>query len=108
MNDIILSPIPINELESLILKQVRIALSEINPGKPDPVRNELLTIKQIAEILSVSIATVYGYVHAREIPHMKRRGRLYFSKPDILEWVRSGKRLTIDEINNNVINSLER
>ena len=107
-NDIVLSPIPINELESLILKQVRIALSEISPFKTDPVKNELLTITQAAEFLSVSTATVYGYCHQRSIPCMKRRGRLYFSKSELLAWVQSGKRSTMAEIKANALQSLER
>lgn len=77
------------------------------PGS-DPIKDELLTINRAAELLSVSIPTVYGYCHTRSIPCMKRRGRLYFSKSELLAWVRSGKRATQDEIRENTLQSLER
>jgi excisionase family DNA binding protein len=106
--DVILSPIRLNELETLILNQVRKALAEVTPPKTDTVKNELLTVKQAADLLSVSVPTIYGYVHFRSIPCMKRRGRVYFSKPELLAWIKSGKRSTMDEINTNALKTLER
>lgn len=108
MNDILMTPIRLNELETLVLNQVRKALSEVNPGKSDPIKDELLTISAAAEMLSVSVPTVYGYVHQRVIPCMKRRGRLYFSRSGLLAWIQSGKRSTLDEIKTNALNSLDR
>lgn len=108
MQEFILSPLPLNELETLILNQVRKALAEVHPAKSDPIKDELLTIKQAAEMLSVSVPTVYGYVHQRAIPCMKRRGRLYFSKLELLTWVQSGRRATADEIKRNALSSLDR
>jgi excisionase family DNA binding protein len=108
MNDILMTPIRLNELEALIFNQVRKALAEVTPPKTDTVKNELLTVKQAAELLSVSVPTIYGYVHFRSIRCMKRRGRVYFSKSELLAWVQSGKRSTMDEINTNALKSLER
>lgn len=99
MNDILMTPIRLNELEVLIFNQVRRALAEVvSPNKSDPFKDELLTVSQAAEMLSISTATIYGYVHFRSIPCMKRRGRLYFSKDELLSWVKEGKRSTMDEI----------
>ena len=98
MQDFILSPISLSELETLVLNQVRKALKESLLTSSDPVKDELLTIESAAELLSVTVPTVYGYVHQRAIPCMKRRGRLYFSKVELLAWIRSGRRSTTDEI----------
>lgn len=106
MNDILMTPIRLNELEALVFNQVRKALAEVTQTKADPIKNELLTVKQAAELLSVSVPTIYGYVHFRQIPCMKRRGRVYFSKSELLAWVQSGKRSTIDEIKTRAINTL--
>jgi len=108
MNDILMTTISPDELETLVLNQVRKALSEVHPAKTDPIKEELLTIKQAAEMLSVSVPTIYGYVHQRAIPCMKRRGRLYFSKLELLTWIQSGRRATTEEIKRNALNSLER
>ena len=107
-NDILLTPLRLNELETLVLNQVRKALAEVHPAKSDLIKDELLTIDKAAEMLSVSVPTIYGYVHQRNIPVMKRRGRLYFSKLELLTWVQSGRRSTTDEIKANALKSLER
>jgi len=108
MHDFILSPLSLNELETLIYNQVRKALKESLPSGNDPVKDELLTIESAAELLSVTVPTVYGYVHQRSIPCMKRRGRLYFSKMELLAWVKSARRSTVDEIKANALASLIR
>ena len=108
MQDFILSPLTLNELETLIFNQVRKALKESLLASNDPVKEELLTIESAAELLSVTVPTVYGYVHQRAIPCMKRRGRLYFSKVELLAWIRSGRRSTTDEIKANALASLVR
>jgi len=108
MQDFILSPLSLNELETLIYNQVRKALIESLPSGSDPVKDELLTIESAAELLSVTVPTVYGYVHQRSIPCMKRRGRLYFSKMELLAWVKSARRSTVDEIKANALASLIR
>ncbi len=108
MHDFILSPISLKDLEILIFNQVRKAVTEIHQVASDPVKDELLTIDLAAELLSVTIPTVYGYVHQRAIPCMKRRGRLYFSKLELLAWVKSARRSTVDEIKANALASLVR
>src|ERR1039457_6919518 len=108
MNSQLTINLTLEDLQTLIEASVRKALTEATPTKPDVSKNELLTIKQAAEYLSVSVPTIYGYVHKRSIPCMKRRGRLYFSKSELLAWVQSGKRSTLDEIKANALQSLER
>ncbi|MEI6143285.1 MAG: helix-turn-helix domain-containing protein [Mariniphaga sp.] len=108
MQDFILSPLPLKELETLIFKQVSKALKEFHPANNNPAKDELLTIKEAADLLSISTSTLYKYVHRREIPCKKRRGRLYFSKFELTEWVNSGTRSTIAEIEANALNSLVR
>ena len=97
MHNVILHPLSLHELELLILNQCRKALSESSAElatQPD----ELLTISKAAELLHVSVPTIYGYVHQRTIPHMKRRGKLYFSRSEIMEWLQSSRKSTVEEI----------
>jgi len=98
MQEFILSHLPKDELETLVFNQVRKALAEVHPAKADLFKEDLLTIDKAAEMLSVSVPTIYGYVHQRNIPVMKRRGRLYFSKSELLSWIKSGRQMTRDEI----------
>ena len=78
MHDFILSPLSLKDLEILIFNQVRKALTEIHEVTNDPVKDELLTIEAAATLLSVTVPTVYGYVHQRAIPCMKRRAVCIF------------------------------
>lgn len=61
-------------------------------------RDDLLTIKQAAEFLSLSVPTLYTKVSRKEIPVNKRGKRLYFSVAELSEWVRSGRKKTTEEI----------
>ena len=61
---------------------------------PYPQADELLTIKQAAEILSLSVPTIYGLVSRREIPVNKRGKRLYFSKTELTQWIKDGRKKT--------------
>ena len=108
MNDILMSPIRLIDLDILIQNSVRKVLSEINSSPSGSTKDELLTVDEVAELLSVSNPTVYGYVHEKSIPYMKRRGRLYFSKKEILTWITSSRRMTRDEIREAAADSLNR
>lgn len=64
----------------------------------DPhIEDELLTIKQAATFLNLSTSTLYGYVHQTFIPVCKRARRLFFSKMDLIDWVKAGRKKTISE-----------
>lgn len=60
-------------------------------------RDDLLTIRQAAEFLSLSVPTLYTKVSRKEIPVNKRGKRLYFSTVELSEWVRSGRKKTVEE-----------
>jgi len=60
--------------------------------------DQLLTIQQVAEFLSLSVPTIYGLVSKSEIPCMKKGKRLYFSKDEITNWIKSGRKKTLAEI----------
>lgn len=60
--------------------------------------DELLTVKQAADFLSLSIPTVYGLVSKRELPVYKQSKRLYFSKEELIQWIKSGRKKTNKEI----------
>jgi len=66
--------------------------------KTHPETDQLLTVSQAAELLCLSVNTIYGYVQRAEIPVCKRSKRLYFSKQDLIDWIKSGRKKTIPEI----------
>ncbi|UED79617.1 helix-turn-helix domain-containing protein [Lysinibacillus sp. CD3-6] len=46
-----------------------------------------LSVKETSTLLGVSIGTIYSMVRAREIPHIKIRGRVLFHQLTIEEWL---------------------
>lgn len=54
--------------------------------------DELLTVQDTAKFLSLSVSTVYGLIHKGEIPVMKRSKRCYFSKIELINYLKSFKK----------------
>jgi len=48
--------------------------------------------------LNLSIPTVYSKVSRNELPVMKRGKRLYFSKLELLEYLKGGRKKSVAEI----------
>ena len=65
------------------------------PLDPD----KLLTVQETAKFLSLAVPTIYGLIHREEIPFMKKNKRVYFSKQELLLWIKSGKKNTSEELN---------
>ena len=74
----------------------RLLLSQNNT--PEPEEDKLLTIREAAEIIHLTVPTVYGLVQRSEVPVCKRGKRLYFSKQELVAWILSGRKKTISEI----------
>ncbi|MEI8279800.1 MAG: helix-turn-helix domain-containing protein [Bacteroidota bacterium] len=53
-------------------------------------------------MLNLKRQTLYGYVSKKQIPFSKTMGKLYFSKLDLQNWIKSGckavenKHITVD------------
>lgn len=82
-------------IENLILDLKQQNTPSDNPTPSD----QLLTIQQAAEFLSLAVPTVYSMVSRKEIPYMKQRKRLYFSQLELTQYLKEGRRKTNAEIN---------
>jgi len=74
----------------------RLILSHNNT--PLPEEDKLLTIRETAEMLHLTVPTIYGLVQRAEIPVSKRGKRLYFSKQELVAWILAGRKKTTAEI----------
>ena len=77
-----------NKLESI----ERLLLEE--SSKLQPETDELLTVQGTAKFLSLSVPTVYGLISKGELPVMKRSKRCYFSKIELLNYLKLGRKKT--------------
>lgn len=80
----------VNNIERLLLAKSKEEQSE---------KDELLTVKDAAIFLSLSVPTVYGLIHKGSIPFMKRSKRCYFSKIELINYLKQGRGRTNEEIN---------
>lgn len=67
---------------------------------PTTNSDQLLTIKQASEFLSLAVPTLYSMVSKNELPYMKRSKRLYFSREELINYLKEGRHKSIVEINN--------
>lgn len=77
-----------SELQFLISEAVNNAIAKLprQNNVPDP-NLELLNIRQVAELLHLSVPTIYGYTANATIPHLKKGKRLYFNRSKVMEWL---------------------
>lgn len=85
------------ELETLIENSIKKVL-RTQQTEQQPVKDELLTVQDTAKFLSLSVPTVYTLISKRELPVMKRSKRCYFSKLDLINYLKLGKKKTNLEI----------
>lgn len=89
------------QLSSLIQNSVRKALKETPPQTVDSTEHpeRLFTIQEAAEFLNLTVPTLYSKVSKGELPVMKRSKRLYFSRTELLEYLKAGRKKSNTEIN---------
>ncbi|MBR9861711.1 helix-turn-helix domain-containing protein [bacterium] len=59
-------------------------------------RKEYLSVTEAAEFLNITPPTIYSKVSRKELPYMKRNGRLYFSMAELTNYLESGKVINAD------------
>ena len=85
----------LNNIESLLF-DIKSLLEEQQTNSEQ--KDKFLTIEQAADFLHLAKQTIYGKVCNREIPFMKQGGRLYFSKQDLVDYIKDGRKKTMEGI----------
>ncbi len=92
--------VPLSKLKPLFKTWVKEAINETQlkrvetENKPE----KLLTIQEAADLLNLTVPTIYSKVSKKEIPFMKRGKRLYFSRTELMAYIKAGRSKTITEI----------
>lgn len=88
-------PKAVSELQSQ-LSEIRALLLQTVPQAQE--KDELLTVKGAAAFLSLSVPTVYSLISKGHLPVMKRSKRCYFSKVELINYLKAGRKSTSAEI----------
>jgi len=85
MENIILIPFSINSLRELIEETIQSALASYEKSRPQQQQNELLTQREVAKLLDVSVTTIIKWKSLNLLPYHKVNSRVYYRKNDVLE-----------------------
>lgn len=89
---------PFDEIDSR-LSNIENLLLDIKHN-PTSQENEesLLTVEECAVFLKISKSSVYGLIHKRELPVLKKTKRCYFLKSEIIQYLKRGRKKTKIEL----------
>lgn len=59
---------------------------------------QLLNVQEAANLLSLAVPTVYSKVSRGELPVMKRTKRLYFSRNELMSYLKEGRKRSTSDI----------
>lgn len=83
----------LDTLTSLVL-DLKKGDKTLSPGL-DP--EEVLTVKEAAELLDITRPTLYNLMSKRQVPFMKKGKRCYFLRGELLNYLKQGRRRTVEE-----------
>ncbi len=100
MNKTVLISLPIEDLQTVIIDCVNSCLrnNQQESKTPTDQPEQLLSIQEAAEFLSLTVPTMYSKVSKGELPVMKRSKRLYFSRTELLDYLKDGRKKSNYEI----------
>ncbi|MDR6919481.1 helix-turn-helix domain-containing protein [Chryseobacterium sp. 2987] len=87
-----------------ILKRIENRLDKVEQMLSVRIQKEFpeedfIGAKEACRILKLSLPTLYSKVCQREVPFYKKGNRLHFSKAELLNWIQEGKKKSLDQIN---------
>ena len=94
MEQIVMTSVNLNSFIDRVANRTVQLLLQKNEQQSTQQQEEFLTVKQASELLNLSVPTLYSKVSKGELPVMKRGKRLYFSKQELTEYIKSGRKLT--------------
>jgi excisionase family DNA binding protein len=103
MDKTVLISLPIEDLQTVIIDCVNSCLKnnkQAHSKQPADQTEQLFTIQEAAEFLSLTVPTMYSKVSRGELPVMKRSKRLYFSKVELMDYLKQGRKKTLAETEN--------
>ena len=107
MTEIIITAISKQEIQKLIEDAVQKTILQ-KPNTDDIQNSVFLDTDQAAEFLGIAKATLYGKFCKLQISHFKKGKKLYFNKPEWIDYLKSGKIKTVSDIKQIVNTHLEK
>ncbi|MCK5370342.1 MAG: helix-turn-helix domain-containing protein [Cyclobacteriaceae bacterium] len=101
MSEIIITTISKSEIQKFIESAVEKVMLK-KSTKDNNQNDAFLDVDQAATFLGIAKATLYGKCSKLIIPHFKKGKKLYFHQSELMEYLKSGRRKTVQDIQQNV------
>jgi len=99
MDDVILFPLRISDLDQMIRQAVNDAFSSQVTNPQPKTDDEVLYIADLERLTGYKKGYLFKLVHERTIPfHKPNNGKLFFLRSEIMAWIKAGRRATRSEI----------
>lgn len=98
MENLVFTQLSIPEIRRLLREELETFFNEKQTDAAQTHTDEIGGINLAIEITGLARPTIYSLVSKRNIPHSKQGKRLYFSRQELTEWLKQGKRKTQAEI----------
>ncbi len=98
MQNLVFTQLSIPEVRQLLRDELESFFAEKHRGAKQIETDEISGIDLAIELTGLAKQTIYGLVSERKIPHSKQGKRLYFSRQELTDWLKQGKRKTQAEM----------
>lgn len=98
MQNLVLTQISDAEIRQLFREELENFFAEKSIGASQTDADAIGGIDLAIEITGLAKPTIYSLCSERKIPHSKQGKRLYFSRQELTDWLKQGKRKTQAEI----------
>lgn len=90
--------IEVKKGDLIAFAQSIIAQTSIKLATPSVSAKALMSVEEAARFLNLAKSSLYQLTSRNEIPFVKRTRKLYFSRPDLENWLLEGKQKSKTEI----------
>ena len=59
---------------------------------------DLISIEEAGQLVGLAKPTIYSLTSQQKIPFMKKGKKLYFSRKEIDQWIRAGKKSQVNDV----------
>jgi|SRR5690606_9739912 len=97
MEQVLITNISKKELVDIIEQTVKGVIGSTKTQSTN-IRERPIGVSKAAQILLLSIPSIYRKSKNLEIPHFKKGNRLYFYESELEAWLRGGQKLTKEQL----------
>lgn len=98
MENVVFTQLSIPEIRQILKQELEAFFADHLLITSTSESDEIGGITLALEITGLAKPTIYGLVAQSKIPCMKRGKKLYFSRKELTQWIKEGKRKTITDI----------